>query len=132
MSEFTYETDPDFDYTIDEKGNAFIALRKIKWGNSDNFKLDIRKYYASAEGDKMQKGVSFLTDDGPNELARVLLKTGYGDAKEISDTIIESRPDIGLKLCKALDDAPELREYFIEASETYEDEESYDPEEILK
>ena len=27
--EFTYTADPDFDYTIDEKGNTFIALRKI-------------------------------------------------------------------------------------------------------
>ena len=29
MAEFSYELDKDFDYTIDEKGNSFIALRKI-------------------------------------------------------------------------------------------------------
>ena len=45
MAEFSYELDKDFDYTIDEKGNSFIALRKIKWGNSSEFRLDLRKWF---------------------------------------------------------------------------------------
>ena len=35
---FTYSVNPDFDYTIDEKGNTFIALRQIDWGNKGEYK----------------------------------------------------------------------------------------------
>ena len=58
---FKYAIDKDFDHTIDEKGNTFIALRKIAWGDSENYKLDLRKYYTTEDGERMNKGVSFLT-----------------------------------------------------------------------
>ena len=81
---FQYSVDENYNYNIDEKGNTFIALRKIDWRNSGNYKLDLRKYYSTENGERMSKGVSFLTEDGPNELTRVLLYTGYGDAMEIA------------------------------------------------
>lgn len=102
MSEkdFHYEMDKDFNYTIDERGNTFIALRKIRWGDSDKFKLDLRKYISTEEGERMNKGVSFLTDDGPNELAKVLLENNYGKANEIADVICNKRKDIFDKLSR--------------------------------
>lgn len=127
--EFTYTVNPDFDYTIDEKGNAFIALRKIDWNNNGNEKLDLRKYYASESGETMQKGVSFLTEDGPNELTKVLLETGYGNADEITDTIVNKRPDILGRICKIISSDPSLSDP--ELLKEFEEEEYYDPEELI-
>ncbi len=132
VKDFIYTSDPDFDYTIDEKGNTFIALRKIDWGNKGEYKLDLRKYYASESGETMSKGVSFMTEDGPDELAKVLIETGYGDDAEIANTIIEHRPGILGRIYTALNKNPEIisgleQEDFGED----EDEEYYDPEELI-
>ena len=132
IKDFIYTSDPDFDYTIDEKGNTFIALRKIDWGNKGEYKLDLRKYYASESGETMSKGVSFMTEDGPDELAKVLIETGYGDDAEIANTIIEHRPGILGRIYTALNKNPEIisgleQEDFGED----EDEEYYDPEELI-
>ena len=125
--EFEYTNDPNFDYTIDEKGNTFIALRKIDWGNKGEYKLDLRKYYASENGETMSKGVSF-SDEGADELTKVLLETGYGDVEEITDTIVYKRPDILRKMCKVISSDPSLSDpELINDS----DEEMYDPEELM-
>ena len=80
--EFSYKL-CDLDRIVDEKGSVFIALRKIAWGcgKDDNpedldipVKLDLRKYYNTDQGERMDKGVSFLTEEGPNELNVVILK----------------------------------------------------------
>lgn len=126
--EFEYTTDPSFDYTIDEKGNTFIALRKIDWGNKGDFKLDLRKYYASETGETMSKGLSFLTEDGPNELTKVLIETGYGDAEEITNAIVYNRPDILRKMCKVISSDPSLSDPDLINDE---DDEFYDPEELV-
>ena len=126
--EFEYSVDSDFDYTIDEKGNTFIALRKIDWGNKGDYKLDLRKYYASESGETMSKGLSFLTEDGPHELTKVLIETGYGNDDEIANAIVENRPELLGKLCD------EMNKRGISASDLqkeYEDEEFYDPEELI-
>lgn len=124
--EFEYSTNPDFDYVIDEKGNTFIALRQIDWGNKGDYKLDLRKYYASNEGEKMAKGLSFLTDDGPNELTKVLIETGYGNDDEIASAIIEHRPGVALKIQKFLEDEPDRL-----ANMDYDEDEFYDPKELI-
>ena len=91
-SEFVYKI-CGLDKVIDEKGSAFIALRGIAWNCSDEepdpskIKLDIRKYYSSADGEKMSKGVSFLTDEGPHELVYALLEENYGDTKKCIDIL---------------------------------------------
>ena len=87
MAEFSYTLDKDFDYTIDEKGNSFIALRKIKWGSSDEYRLDLRKWFNTATGETMSKGVSFMTDDGPHELVKVMVEQGYGHTKDIVEAL---------------------------------------------
>lgn len=129
--DFIYSTDPDFDYTIDEKGNTFIALRKVDWGNKGTYKLDLRKYYASESGETMSKGVTFLTDDGPDELTKVLLDTGYGDDSEIADSIIQNRPGVLGRIYSALNANPELIEGLEEEDFGTDEEEYYDPEELI-
>ena len=133
MAGFQYTVDSNFDYTIDEKGNAFIALRKIDWGNNGNYKLDLRKYYASENGETMSKGVSFLTEDGPDELTKVLLDNGYGNDEAIANSIIENRPEVLLNIYNAINESPELiegaqcgAEYNENSNEKY-----YDPEELI-
>lgn len=124
--EFAYTVDSDFDYTIDEKGNTFIALRKIDWGNKGEYKLDLRKYYASETGETMSKGLSFLTDEGPDELTKVLIETGYGNDEELANTIIENRPELLGKICSEMS-----RRGITPNDIEYEEEEFYDPEELI-
>lgn len=106
---FTYEVDPNFDYVLEEKGNTYTALRKIKWGSSDSFKIDIRKYYATDAGERMAKGCSLMSDEGVNELANVLIDNDYGDAKKIADSIITKRMDICARVYDALENDPSLK-----------------------
>lgn len=135
---FEYEIDKNFDYTIDEKGNTFLALRKIKWSkNSDEYKLDLRKYYSRPNGEMMSKGVSFLTDDGPSELINVLLKEGYGRPKEIADIIQNQRHDIMSGLIEPLIYATnnmseeERKSLFESYKEENTDGTYYDPREMI-
>jgi hypothetical protein len=128
---FSYTVNPDFDYTIDEKGNTFIALRQIDWGNKGEYKLDLRKYYASEEGETMSKGLSFLTEDGPDELTRVLIETGYGDDEQIANTLIENRPYVLAHIKAEFDSNPELVKSLGDSRFFKKDEEYYDPEELM-
>lgn len=80
----------DINEIVDEKGSMFIALRKVQWVSDDKepdeskAKLEIRKWLVDADGEeKANKGVTFLTDEGPHELAKVLVKKGFGKTKEI-------------------------------------------------
>ena len=129
--DFAYSVDPEFDYTIDEKGNTFIALRKIDWGNKGEYKLDLRKYYATESGENMNKGVSFLTEDGPNELTKVLIETGYGNDDEIANAIIENRIGILARINKELSENENLLEMINSADLDIDDDEFYDPEELI-
>ncbi len=81
----TYEIHDNFDYTIEEKGNTFIALRKLSWGDSDP-KFDIRKWYNTPDGERANKGVG-LSEEGMNELTSVLLSNGFGKTDEILEAI---------------------------------------------
>ena len=97
-TDFTYEIDPNFDFVIDEKANKFIALRKIKWGSSDEYKLDLRNYVSNEDGERMLKGCTFISEETGHELANVLIREGYGHADDIADNIIENRRDIYLSM----------------------------------
>ena len=124
--EFTYTTDPDFDFTIDEKGNTYIALRKIDWGNKGDYKLDLRKYYASDSGETMSKGVT-MSDNAADELVKVLLETGYGDDTEITETILNHRPYLAAKIKKEMEKNPKW-----DNIEVFDNEDNfYDPEELV-
>ncbi len=121
---FEYEVDKEFDHVIDEKGNSFIALRKIQWGGKGDFKLDLRKWYISSTGEEtVGKGVSFLTEEGPHELAKVLVDNGYGHTNEILSGIYH-REDFE-ECLQGLRDGVDI------ANNKSNDEDYYDPEELL-
>lgn len=82
--EFKLEFDPSIDEVIDEiPGSSFIALRKLRWSENSPFKLDIRKWYTNSEGNEIAgKGVSFMTEEGPDNLIEALLKHNYGDTRK--------------------------------------------------
>ena len=94
--EFKYTLHDDVNVVFDEKGNTFLALRKLTWGDNVNSipKYDIRKWYVSPEGDEVVgKGVSFLTEDGPNNLTEALVAEGFGNTKVLLE-LINNRSDI--------------------------------------
>lgn len=79
---------------VDEKNNQFIRLAQIAWAGEDEevdpskIKLDIRKYTTDADGnERMLKGCSFLTEDGPHELTHALVEEGFGKTEKILDAI---------------------------------------------
>lgn len=77
----------DFDHIISERGNTYISLRKVKWTEDSEVKLDLRKYVTKADGtEQMMRGCSF-DDEAANELTKVLVDTGYGDTREIIDSL---------------------------------------------
>lgn len=110
----------DFDHTIDESGNQFIALRKIRWGDREKVSLDIRKYWMQAEGEVLGKGVSFLTEEGPHELVDVMVREGFGNTKNIINSLKE-REDFQKALNIALGKESEFYD------EEVGEEEIYDP-----
>lgn len=99
--EFKYSVDPNFDFVLEERANTYIALRKIKWGENAEPKIDIRKYVATEEGERMMKGCS-MSDEGANELAKVLVQQGYGKDKDIFESIIDNRPEITSRFIKEI------------------------------
>lgn len=135
--EFTYEKDENFDFVLEEKANNFVALRKIKWANQKEFKLDIRKYRATESGEVMLKGCS-LTENGANELTKILIEQGYGKDKEIYDAIINNRQSITSRFIETIQNSSDkeieehLNEYPIaEDEEDGEGAELYDLEDVL-
>lgn len=101
--EFHLELDPSIDEVIDElPGNSFIALRKLRWSPTSDFRLDIRKWFTNGEGEEIAgKGVAFMTEEGPDNLIQALLKHGYGDTKKTIDGI-KDREDFVPNVCMAL------------------------------
>ena len=95
---FSYEIDPNYDFVLEERGNTYTAARKIRWGDRDHFSLDIRKWYATEDGERMAKGCSLMSDEGAHELARALISTGYGNNKEIASEICTNRPEIAARI----------------------------------
>mgnify|MGYP000096964199 CR=1 FL=1 len=132
--EFNMQIIDGFDHIIEEKGNSFIALRKIKWSDNSDVKLDIRKYMIDSDGNEViGKGVGFMTEEGPHELVRIMAENGYGRTKDILQAI-RDRDDFMPTLIKVLnnDEFNELSENTELDLSEYEDEESfYDPRELV-
>ena len=85
---------------IEERGNYFTAVRMVRWKPEADFKLDIRKYSSSEEGDTPLKGISFMTEEGPTELITALLEEGYGSTNEVANSIFMHREDIVERISK--------------------------------
>ena len=103
---FEYIINEDFDFVLEEGANSSVCLRKISW-NGRPEKIDIRKYTYKDGEERMLKGIS-LSDEGTNELVNTLVENGYGDYNRI---------------LKALNNR---------THEVTEDEEYYDPADILE
>lgn len=77
----------DFNIPFDEKGTTCGTVRLVQWLKDDTepdpekAKLEIRKVYTGKE-DRVGKGYTFSTPEGPSELAEGLLSIGYGDTKK--------------------------------------------------
>ena len=84
---------------VEEKGNQFIRFAQIAWKGEDEecepneIKYDLRKYTTDSDGkERMLKGVSFLSEEGPTELTHILLEEGFGKTENVID-IIKTRQD---------------------------------------
>ena len=92
---FNLQIDESINEVFDEASgsNSFLALRKLRWNENSQYKLDIRKWYTDSNGEEIAgKGVSFMTEDGPNNLINALMKHGYGETRGILESI-SNRPD---------------------------------------
>lgn len=89
--EFQVEIDPTMDEIFDEGvGNSFLALRKLRWNPESPYKIDIRKWFTNSDGEEIAgKGVSFITEEGPGELVKALIKHDFGDTREILEQLSE-------------------------------------------
>lgn len=91
----------EFDHIIQEKGNTYISLRKVKWFENSDVKLDLRKYVTNTDGsEKMMKGCSFDEEAG-HELTHVLTEEGYGDTRVILNNI-KDRDDFKVSMVRSL------------------------------
>ena len=122
MAEFKFEVDKNFgDHVIEERDNLSIIMRKISWGNSSEYKVDIRKYLYTEEGERMNKGIS-LTDNGANELTKELVSCGYGDTKEIIKALSKREENLADLINQCNNESED---------EDNGSEEYYDPKELL-
>ena len=122
MAEFKFEVDKNFgDHVIEERDNLSIIMRKISWGNSGEYKVDIRKYIYTEEGERMNKGIS-LTDNGANELTKELVSCGYGDTKEIIKALSKREENLADLINQCNNESED---------EDNGSEEYYDPKELL-
>lgn len=86
---FIFEDAPN--EIFDEAGNRFLALRKVQWLKSadetpdpEKGKLELRKWIINKDGEEQaNKGFSFLTEEGPHELTKVMVNNGFGHTKDI-------------------------------------------------
>lgn len=133
--EFNMQIINGFDHIIEEKGNSYIALRKLTWSEGSSERLDIRKYMVDSDGNEViGKGVGFLTEDGPHELTKVLVETGYGKTEDILKGI-KDRKDFMPSLNKILSGSEKesvSKDTDMDFNEYKEEEEEYyDPRELV-
>lgn len=130
--EFNLEIDESLNEVVDElPGNRFIAFRKLRWNEGSPFKYDLRNWYTNAEGEEIAgKGVSFMTPEGPSNLAEALLKHGFGDTRKILNEISD-REDFLVSVKEVITekdiDLDSVQIPDIESVGTY-----YDPKSILE
>lgn len=129
-TEIQLEFDDSIDEVFDELpgSNSFLALRKLRWNPNSDFKLDIRKWFTNSNGEEIAgKGVSFMTDEGPDNLIQCLLKNGYGDTRKTLDGI-KDRDDFIPTLSEMIKNN-EIHNF--EIPESSDETSFYDPKDIL-
>ena len=79
----SYEVNPDgINEVIDEKGSMTLMLREVAW-NGRQSHLELRKWVVDVDKEQPMRGVSFITEDGPHNLAEVLVQHKYGNTKNL-------------------------------------------------
>lgn len=106
-----YHVFKDYDIPFDEKGTTCGTVRLVQWvkegsePDQSKAKIELRKIYTSGSEEKIGKGYTFSTPEGPGELAVGLIKAGFGDTKEILKTVRE-RDDF-LEAAQSINDDPD-------------------------
>lgn len=101
----------DYNITFDEKGSTWGTVRKVQWYKTGNVpdeskaKIEIRKMTQTNEGERMLKGYTFSTEEGPSELVHGLIREGFGNTKEILREV-RKRDDF-LEAAKTINEDPE-------------------------
>lgn len=97
-TDFRCEVFKDYNIPFDEKGSSCGVVRKVQWIKGDGerdeskAKIEIRRLYVTDKGERMAKGFSFVTPEGPGELAVNLLKVGFGETKDALN-VLRKRAD---------------------------------------
>lgn len=124
--DFSYTVEDGYDYIIEESGNSSCNLRRIKFGDGKDWKLDLRKYFITETGERMGKGYVFMTEEGPHNLVDTMTKLGYGNTYNILQNI-KGREDFHRTLNTALGKESE----FYDESAGEGSDEFYDPKSML-
>lgn len=89
FNQLSYHIFKDFEIPFDEKGSTVGTVRLVQWvkegsePDESKAKIEIRKVYTSGAEEKMGKGYTFSTPEGPSELVSGLIDAGFGDTKNI-------------------------------------------------
>ena len=130
--EFNLEIDDSIDEVFDEGvGNSFLAMRRLRWTNDGQFKLDLRKWITNSDGEEIPgKGFSFITEEGPENLINVLLKHGYGDTRKTLEGI-QDREDFIPEVMNILASKGITSENIEEYKQSGQDSSFYDPKDFI-
>lgn len=107
-SNMRYHIFKDYNIPFDEKGATCGTVRKVQWVKEGNepdeskAKIEIRKMYVNADGERAGKGFSFATEEGPGELVVGLIDAGFGKTKDILRSV-RKREDF-LESAKTIND----------------------------
>ena len=101
MFDINFKVHPDFDELIDERGNTAVYFRMVDWNNREAKRPEIRKWRISENGETPDKGVTFLTDDGPKNLAKAIIKKGFGETAEYIEAL-KDRDDFDDSLAQVI------------------------------
>lgn len=111
-SNLTYHIFKDYNIPFDEKGSTCGTIRKIQWVKEGNepdeshAKIEIRKvYFNTSDGERLGKGYSFSTLEGPGELVQGMISAGFGDTKNILKEL-RKREDF-VEAVKSIDEDPD-------------------------
>ena len=101
MFDINFKVHPDFDELIDERGNTAVYFRMVDWNDREAKRPEIRKWRISENGETPDKGVTFLTDDGPKNLAKAIIKKAFGDTAEYIEAL-KDRDDFDDSLAQVI------------------------------
>lgn len=124
---FKYTIHDGVDFVIEEQQNFFTAFRKASWGEGSPH-YEIRRFKNMPDGTEMaNKGVTFLTEDGPHELVHTLVGLNFGDTKVILEHLKDRE-----NFRKALNSVLGENDPAYDKNAGTLDEEYFDPSELLK